>query len=161
MLKELWTLILMLFSSKPKNIHKVELKTMNHFPFNGYSYMMWCGSVICRENEYIINNKVSEIIVNHETIHLMQAKKYGSWIKYYWNYLIEWIKGNPLFGGTLRAYLTIPFECEAYANEYDFGYCKDYDNQNLEKYRFKNRSKLYMKVGGTEKSWVEYIKNIK
>jgi hypothetical protein len=91
----------------------------------------------------------------------MQAKVSGSWIKYYWNYFIEWMKGNPLFGGALSAYLTIPFECEAYANDNDFEYCKNYNSQNLNKYKFKDRRKLYIKTGGTEKSWIEYIKNIK
>ena len=34
--------------------------------------------------------------LTHETIHLRQAQVIGSWVKYYWRYFVEWVKGNPI-----------------------------------------------------------------
>ena len=41
-MKELWQLIKMLFSSKPGDFDTPELLPMNHYPFKGYRFMMWC-----------------------------------------------------------------------------------------------------------------------
>lgn len=50
MIKELWTLVKMLFSGKPEYVTDAELLGMDHFPFKGYSYMMWCGKLIYRND---------------------------------------------------------------------------------------------------------------
>ena len=42
--------------------------------------MFWCGKIIHR----IGSSEVDEKTIKHETIHLMQAKMCGSWLKYYW-----------------------------------------------------------------------------
>lgn len=164
MLKELWILIKMLFASKPSEVGKVTLMKMKHFPFKGYAYLMWCGSMIYRADTYERRKKewltqAYKVSKNHETIHLMQTKMCGSWVKYYLKYLWEWVK--PGFLAPLTAnYYTIPYEAEAYANEENMDYCKDYDGKNLPKYTFKKRKKLYKEVGGTSKAWKAYVKTI-
>lgn len=158
MIKELWILIKMLFRSNPSDMvgKDLEVVEFKHFPFKGYKAMSWCGRIIHREG----SSQVSETTLNHEKIHLMQAMMCGSWLNYYWRYFVEWIKGNPIINPSSSAYMTIPFECEAYANETDKGYCKDYDGSNLGKYTFKKRKKLYKQVGGTSAAWKQYVKTI-
>ena len=156
MLKELFELIRLLFSSNPKDIEEMKVKNMKHFPFKGYKAMAWCGTIIHREGA----SKVNDITINHETIHLMQAKMCGSWVKYYWRYFIDWLKGNPLIYPASSAYYTTKYESEAYANEENMDYCKNYDGSNLQKYTFKDRKKIYKKVGGTSKDWKAYVKTL-
>ena len=156
MLKELFELIRLLFSSNPKDIEEMKVKNMKHFPFKGYKAMAWCGTIIHREGA----SKVNDITINHETIHLMQAKMCGSWVKYYWRYFIDWLKGNPLIYPASSAYYTTKYESEAYANEENMNYCKNYDGSNLQKYTFKDRKKIYKKVGGTSKDWKAYVKTL-
>lgn len=165
MLKELWILAKMLFKSKPSEINEVTLKGMNHIPFKGYKYIMWCGRIIYRNDAYEKRRKEwitkqYKIDKNHETIHLMQAKICGSWLKYYWRYLCEWVKGGPIMAPASAAYYTIPFEAEAYANEENMDYAKTYNGSNLGKYAFKNRKKLYKNVGGTPAKWKAYVKTL-
>lgn len=166
MLQELWTLIKLLFSSKPSETNEVTLMSMSHFPFKGFSYMMWCGKMVYRKDTYETRrkewvSKAYKVKKNHETIHLMQAKMCGSWTKYYLKYLWEWLKGNPLIAPSKSAYYTIPFEVEAYANEEDFNYCKDYDGRYLPSYTFKNRKKLFKRDGqGLAWVWKQYLKTM-
>lgn len=165
MIKELWTLIKMLFASKPSEKEKVSLLGMKHFPFRGYSYMMWCGWMIYRNETYERRQKEWSTDKfkqqeNHEMIHLMQAKAAGSWVKYYWQYFLEWLKGNPIIAPASSAYYTNPFECEAYANENNVNYVKGYDEAKLQKYIFKNRKSLYKQTGGTSAAWKLYLGKI-
>lgn len=165
MFRDLWTLIKMLFKSDPSEINTVELMEMEYFPFKRYSYMMWCGKMIYRKDD-LANRKKEwstnsfRYIMNHENIHLMQAKVCGSWVRYYWRYCIEWLKGNPIFGKASVAYITNPFESEAYVNEKDLHYCNVYEGSNLLKYDFSKRQKVYANAGGTASSWVKYLKRI-
>lgn len=99
MMKELWQLIKMLFSSKPGDFDTPELLAMKHYPFKGYRFMMWCGRMIYRaENKENIDRYMQTYAgkesLTHETIHLRQAQVIGSWVKYYWRYFVEWIKGT-------------------------------------------------------------------
>ena len=99
MMKELWQLIKMLFSSKPGDFDTPKLLSMKHYPFKGYRFMMWCGRMIYRienkENiEKYMQTYAGKESMTHETIHLRQAQAVGSWVKYYWRYFVEWIKGN-------------------------------------------------------------------
>ena len=163
MIKELFILIKMLFGKEPKDIEGVTLMGMNHFPFRGYAYIMWCGKMIYRNDMYDRRQKewptdAHRISKNHELIHLAQAKRCGSWAKYYWAYFKEWLKGNPIINPASSAYLTIPFEVEAYANEEDPEYWKHYDGNNLPKYTLSNRKKLYREIG--RENWINYIKNL-
>ena len=155
MIKDLWILVKMLFASKPSDIDKVVVVDMRHFPFKGYKAMAWCGYVIHRIGASAVDDKT----LNHERIHLMQAKVCGSWVKYYLSYLLEWMRIG--FMAPMKAnYYTSKYESEAYANEDNFYYCVGYDGSNLPKYSFKNRKKLYKAVGGTSKSWKQYVKSL-
>ena len=165
MFKELITLIKLLFESSPKDFKgSAEVLDMKHFPFKGYKAMSWCGYIIHRIGTSDIDNKT----IIHETIHLNQAKRSGSWIKYYWQYFIEWLKGNPIIAPSSSAYYTNPFEMEAYANEdkpeYPEGmiiYEDNYSTLEFTKYIIKNgRKKVYKNAGGTPRDWKEYIKHI-
>ena len=122
MIKELLILIKLLFKSNPRDIKgSVEVLDMKHFPFKGYKAMSWCGYIINRIGTGDIDNKT----ITHETIHLNQAKKSGSQIKYYWQYLIEWLKSNPIIAPVSSAYYTNPFEMESYINKDNFDYPKE------------------------------------
>lgn len=165
MFKELWQLIKMLFGKRPGEIDDVELIGMNHFPFTGYKYLMWCGKMIYRNDALERRRKEWDtygyrVSKNHETIHLMQARMCGSWIKYYWRYFCDWVKGGIIMAPVSSAYYTTKYESEAYANEEDFEYCNNYDGSNLSKYIFKNRKKLYKQIGGTSKDWKKYVKSL-
>lgn len=163
MIKELWTLIKMLFRSKPSEIKELKLMGMDHFPFKGFSYMCWCGRMVYRNDMYDTRRKEwitkkYKVSKNHETIHLMQAKMCGSWAKYYLRYLWEWLK--PGFMAPLKAnYYTLKYEAEAYANEENFDYPKLYDGSNLGKYTFDSRKKLFKKYGSAQ-MWKAYLKTL-
>lgn len=137
MIKELWYLIKLLFSPISDKLELVQLK---HFPFKGYLFMMWCGKMIYRDDvlDYLRTQKGLRSI-RHETIHLMQARDTGSWIKFYLIYLWEWIKGNPLIHPAQSAYYMIPFEVQAYALE---DTPERYTN-DLSPYTIKGRKKFY------------------
>lgn len=144
-------LIGMLFSKADVN-KEIKVITTKYFPFEGYSYMMWCGSIITRK----VDPKISQSTFNHESGHLIQASFYKWWIKYYIVYLWEWIKGNPIIAPASSAYYTIPFEIQAYANEHDANY--DYNRNDLKnKYTLKNRKRLY-KMYRFE--WKQYVKSL-
>lgn len=116
-LKETFQLAKMLFSDVDQE-HEVKMIPMDHYPFKGYKYLMWCGNIICRnDNPDDIN--ISVYNRNHEMIHVEQAKDEGSWIKYYIRYLIEKIKLNPF---TKKSYYLNKFEVEAYAKMMDLSY---------------------------------------
>ena len=122
MLKELLTLIKLLFKNNPKDIKgSVEVLDVKYFLFKGYKAMSWCGYIIHRIDTSDIDNKT----ITHETIHLNQAKRSGSWIKYYWQYFIEWLKGNPITTPISSAYYTNQFEMESYINKDNFDYPKE------------------------------------
>lgn len=154
----------MLFLSKPDGIEEVKLMGMEHFPFRGYSYMMWCGKMVYRKDSYETRRKEwitkqYKVSKNHETIHLMQAKQCGSWTKYYLRYLWEWMKGG-LSSPLSANYYLIPYEMEAYANEENLDYPKQYDGSNLPKYTLPSRKMAYKKAGGTSRTWKDYIKTL-
>lgn len=103
---------------------------MDHYPFSGYSAMSWCGYILTKKKE----SDIKTTTWNHENIHLQQAKDKGSWLKYYADYVQEWIKGNPITYPASSAYYTIPYEMEAYANEDK----SDYEINTKGKLRDKN-----------------------
>lgn len=161
MIKEFWKIVKMLFASKPNDIKEVELMGMNHFPFSGYKYMMWCGKMIYR-NGMIEKRKKEwgtakfETSKRHEGYHLDQAKQFGSWLAYYWQYFKYWIKGNPIIYPASSAYYTIPFEMEAYANENNPDYVVT--KNSWKRYEIKDRKKTYKQH---MKDWKQYCKNLK
>lgn len=161
---ELVELIRMLFASRPSDFSEPQLLEMEHYPFKGYMYMMWCGRMIYRaDNRDKILSQTGttdfQRSMTHETIHLRQAQMCGSWVKYYWRYGIEWIKGNPIRHPSSSAYYTIPYEMEAYANEDNPQYAENYTGEYLDRYRINNRKREYKKKGGS-KLWKLYLKSI-
>ncbi len=155
MFKELIQLIKWLFSGNPNDYEGLELVQMKYFPFKNYSAMSWCGRIITREPD-----KIDDVTINHETIHLKQAQCYGTWFSYYLRYCIEWLKGNPFTKPFRSAYYTIPYEVEAYANENDFNYTFVYNPDLIRlKYNLKNRKKLF-KSFKTLREWKQYIKTL-
>lgn len=155
MWKELWYLIKLLFSSPTDQ--KVEIVEMKHFPFEGYLAMSWCGKIITRKPE----KAKDAVVLNHERIHLEQAlkllenSKQKTWLKFYWEYIKEWIKGGPIMAPASAAYYTIPFEMEAYGNEHDFNYKVTKDS--WKKYEIKDRKETYKKH---RDNWREFCKNL-
>lgn len=100
MIKELWYLIKLLFTTQCLNIEVVKMK---YFPFKGYTAMFWCGKIITRKD------KLSQSTISHEKIHLEQALRYRTWIHYYLAYLWEYLK--------VLDYSKNPFEIEAYERQ--------------------------------------------
>ena len=150
--KELFTLIKMLFS-KVEHKDELDMVIMKHFPFEGYAYLMWCGNIVSRKK----NANIKAESLKHEWIHNEQAAlRYKKWIGYYWKYIREWIKGNPLIAPASGAYMTIPFEMEAYANASKKTYKPTLES--LEKYVIKkDRKKIYR---ANRKNWKEYLKSL-
>lgn len=130
-----------------------KLIKMEHFPFDGYSYMSWCGNIIYKKDKYA-NIKAESLW--HETIHKLQAfKNYTRWYQYYLDYLKYWIKGNPLINPSYSAYYTIPFEMEAYANQDNPLYTVTKDS--YKKYIINNRKSTYRK---NRSNWIQYLKSL-
>ena len=154
MFKELWYLIKLLFSDI--TAQKAEIVKMKYFPFKGFSAMSWCGKVITRNPQ-----KISDRVLNHERIHLEQAlklienSKQKTWLKFYWEYIKEWIKGNPIIAPAKSAYYTIPFEMEAYGNEHNFNY--KVSENSWKHYKIKNRKKIYKQY---RDNWRQYCRNL-
>lgn len=152
MFKELWYLIKLLFSPLTDQIELVEMK---YFPFKGYSAMSWCGKIITRKP------LVSQRVFNHERLHLEQAlklvenDKQKTWLKYYWQYLKYWIKGNPIMAPASSAYYTIPFEMEAYGNEDDYNYHPV--NNSWKLYELEDRKETYKKH---RDNWKQFCKDL-
>lgn len=162
---EIITLIKMLFNSKPSDFFEAELMPMKHFPWWDYKFMMWCGRMIYREEKKAVierymqmnNGKRSK---RHETLHIRQAEVHtkNSWIKYYWRYFIEWIKGNPIIHPSSSAYYTIPFEIEAYGLEETENAELYYDDTLLKsKYTLSNRKQTYR---DHRDNWKSYVKTL-
>jgi hypothetical protein len=61
-----------------------------------------------------VDNKNNKRLVNHELIHIEQIKDCG-FLKFYLIYLYKWYKVG---------YLRIPFEIEAYNNDFNYNYIK-------------------------------------
>lgn len=171
MLKELWILIRMLFASRPSDILKaetLEIVTMKHFPFTGYRYMSWCGKIITRdEKKEVIDRFLCTLSgmygIVHEAGHAMQAhSEHGdNWIRYYLSYFWHWLKENPFRKPSKCAYFTNRYEVEAYAQEQNPDYWRNYTRIHLRgKYSLKNGREQYIKVGGTPAKWKAYVKTL-
>lgn len=146
---ELFSLARDLFKNTEKD-GESELIKMEHFPFNGFSYMSWCGNIIYRKDRYA---NIGTTPLWHETIHKLQAaNNFKKWYQYYLSYVKYWIKGNPFSDS---AYYTIPYEMEAYANQDNPNYVVTKDS--YKRYIIKDRQKTYKKY---ETNWIKYIKTL-
>ena len=150
MIKEFFTLAKMLFQRINKD-DKVTVEVMQYFPFKGYSAMMWCGTIIIRED---CEEDINRLVLNHEEIHLAQAKVKGNWFKYYISYLWNWFKHNPL---AQSSYYLNKYEGEAFANETDLGYPGSYTGENLYKY---DLGRAYWRQYPSKKEYINYLKTL-
>lgn len=165
-LSETFFFVKTLFTEKPKSRDKLTMKCMEHYPFKGYKYMMWCGYVIYRkDNEDNIKKEKRTFKwkrdMRHETIHLMQAKDCSktTFFSYYFQYLWQWIIGNPFLKDNI-AYYTSPFEMEAYACEDETYYV---EGREIEEHKFyyiipNKRKEYFNKAGGTVSEWKNALK---
>lgn len=144
MVKELFILIKLIF--KKPTINRVY--QMRHFPFKGYSAMMWFGYMITR-NKYL-----KTTTYNHEYIHIMQSN--DSYFTYYLKYFWNWIKHNPF---KKYCYYFNKYEIEAYANQHDSNY--KHSKESLKKYDIKNPRKIFKDVcNNSIYAWKNHIKSL-
>ena len=115
-------------AKKPHTIEQIEIKWNKFIPFNGYLAITFFGKMWMKNKDkdkwkkYVEDGRAN-VITNHEMIHVKQAVSTGdSWWKFYFNYIWQWLRLNPLFNGFKFAYNMNPFEIEAYGNEVDMGY---------------------------------------
>ena len=171
MLKELWLLVKMLFSSRPSDIIKnneVKLVCMKNFPFKRFTFMSWCGTVIYRlENQDKIDSflqtKAGMVSLTHEYGHAVQAEsEHGdNWMRYYLSYLWHWLKHCPWVYPASACYYVNRYECEAFAKEEYPEYWKNYNRENLRMvYSIKNAKKKYKELGCTPSDWKKYVKSL-
>lgn len=75
--------------------------------------------------ERYLNTFQGKRLANHERIHTLQAESFKTgYLGFYCYYLGYWIGNLFSDGFNINAYYNIPFEKEAYENQYDFNYCE-------------------------------------
>lgn len=92
----------------------------NHFPFKGYAAINLFGILFVRKD---CKDQVSEVMINHESIHTKQMIEM-LWIFFYLWYGIEYliIIFSCKHDSQKGQYHDVSFEEEAYANENDLAY---------------------------------------
>ena len=88
-------------------------------PFKGFMAINLFGVLFVRkeyEDDMNEHAEVKNIVINHESIHTAQMKELW-FIGFYLMYLFYYLFLLAKTGNARTAYLEIPFEAEAYANE--------------------------------------------
>ena len=88
-------------------------------PFNGFMAINLFGVLFVRkeyEDDMNEHAEVKTIVINHESIHTAHMREL-SFIGFYRMYLFYYLFLLAKTGNARTAYLEIPFEAEAYANE--------------------------------------------
>jgi hypothetical protein len=171
MIAELWILIKLLFQTKPSSIlekEDLDLIVMKNFPFKGYRFMSWCGKIILRQDrlDFVkehLKTKEGKISITHEKGHAIQAEsEHGdNWIRYYLSYFWNWIKHNPVLSPSSACYFFNRYEVEAFAQEENPDYWKNYNRKNLRtKYKIKKPRKIWRKLGSNEEAWKKWVKTL-
>lgn len=88
----------------------------NFIPFRGFKAVNLFGVLFVRENAFM-----SAADINHEEIHTAQMREM-LYVPFYLWYLAEWLVRLAMRRNARKAYRSISFEREAYANEKDMGY---------------------------------------
>ena len=104
----------------------------NIFPWFGLEFMNVCGILFIKNGA-----KVTDKIINHESIHIEQMKEMLYIFFYLW-YVIEWLLRSivsPWTGGD--PYTDILFEQEAYENDDNLDYLKTRKHFSWIKYLWK------------------------
>ena len=113
-------------------------------PPRGYLGITLFGTVWTREPrpamQAYLKTPSGQVFLNHERIHLLQARALGSWAAFYTLYIWYWLKLFMVTGRSRMAYRTHPFELEAYLHQHDFSYA----HSQWKTYRWPNgRRKAY------------------
>lgn len=118
-------------NNRYKTPHKVGLGfiRLNRFiPFKGYIAINLFGKIYMRQKVYnqykwskIHFAEWLRVVLNHELIHSAQMQDEG-YFKFYWKYLVEYLKGLYNYREHSAAYHSISFEIEAFRNESDLHY---------------------------------------
>ena len=135
---------------KPSEINVIRAKkTWCLLP--SFAAIMWKGIAYCKRTEMMDDiNKSEDIDSNlksHELIHVRQAYSMkDSWLRFYANYVWEYIKNLPLIFTAIKApYFMIPTEIEAYANANNWKYAAK--NKPLEEWKKYQKLTLKEKRG--------------
>lgn len=88
----------------------------NFIPFRGFKAVNLLGILFVREDAAMDGKDF-----NHEEIHTVQMKEMLYVFFYLW-YVTEWLVRLAMRRNARKAYRSISFEREAYANEKDMGY---------------------------------------
>ena len=168
MIKELWTLIKMLFQSRPSDCigEELEVMFMKNFPFNSHTVMSWCGKMIMRDEywndaiRFLETNQGKEL-KTHEYGHVVQALLCNdSWFRFYLSYYWNWLK-HGLMNPLKANYYINKYECEAFANQDKPEYWERYDGLDLDyRYTIKNAKKMWKEVGGNPEKWKAFVKTL-
>lgn len=99
------------------------------FLLPGFNAITLFGHVFCKMTMGELRNYLitaaGKRLANHEGIHIAQVKSIKTgYVGFYALYLMYWFRN--LFVCPLKAYRNIPFEKEAYANQYDYNYLIDH-----------------------------------
>lgn len=104
---------------------------------SGYAAITLFGHVFMSKNLVYLQSKKGKILINHESIHVAQARSMpGKWIQFYIWYAFYYIKN--LFRYNLKhsiSYRQIPFEAEAYCYESDEEYLEEFPKTQWKKFR--------------------------
>lgn len=88
-------------------------------PFKGFKAVNLFGVLFVREEAVL-----SEVDINHETIHTAQMKEM-LYVGFYLWYAVEWLVRMIRSRDAHSAYRNISFEREAYANQFNMEYLQD------------------------------------
>lgn len=96
------------------------IKYVKSLPFNA-SGMALFPFVLLSVKDLKWNPFFTPSLINHEKIHIQQQLELGV-IPFYILYVISFIVNYIRFGNTFQAYYNIPFEREAFRNQYNLTY---------------------------------------
>lgn len=82
----------------------------------------------------ICKGEMDEQTLNHEKIHLAQQRELWL-VGFYLLYAFYWLRARLLGMSSHDAYMAIPFEVEAYAQQHDMDYLKNRERFAWSKYK--------------------------
>ena len=100
-------------------------------PFKGYIALTIFNRIFVNEK---LKDKFTNIVENHERIHLNQQKELGN-IKFLILYLWEYFVNLLIYKNHQLAYRNISFELEAKTNEQNLNYLKTREKYAYKKYK--------------------------
>ena len=109
-----------------------------YLPFKGFISMAFCPWIFIREDK---KKKYTSTVNRHEMTHILQ--QIGTlWILFFVVYVLEWLIKIPFCNfNTAKAYRSVSFEQEAFANQGNVKYNKERKHYAWVKYIFKTKEK--------------------